>query len=239
MVCAISWVHTIALRAGLSVFLQNLQARRSLLPQALFACLLISLEEMMHHSPDVCTLAICLLSFAGFLCFDEMANLKESDVSVFADHAELYIESSKMDQYRDGAWVVIDRTQSDLCPVAMLECYMKLAQIERSIEKHLFQGLTVSKNGAKLHPSGGLSHTRESWYWRSWARLVWISLSSVSIAYILRVHLPLLMRVYQTDGSRGMVDGEAKVLRMAILRIVGGQTPSFSKFRSLVSSCYM
>ena len=59
-----------------------------------------------------------------------------------------------MDQYRDGAWVVIAHTQSDLCPVAMLECYMKLAQIERSIE---LRGLTVSKNGAKLRPSGSLS----------------------------------------------------------------------------------
>ena len=31
---------------------------------------------------DVRTLAICLFSFAGFLRFDEIANLKESDVSV-------------------------------------------------------------------------------------------------------------------------------------------------------------
>ena len=37
---------------------------------------------------------------------------------------------------------------------------MKLARIEGSFEKHLFRGLTVTKNGAKLRPSGGLSYTR-------------------------------------------------------------------------------
>ena len=70
---------------------------------------------------DICTLSICLLSFVGFLWSDEIANLKESDILIFEEHLEVYIESSKTDQYRDGAWVVITHAHSNMCPVHMLE----------------------------------------------------------------------------------------------------------------------
>ena len=52
---------------------------------------------------DVRTLAICLLGFAGFLTYDELAKLRVSDLSVYPDHMEyIFIESSKTDQFRDG-----------------------------------------------------------------------------------------------------------------------------------------
>ena len=56
---------------------------------------------------DVRIVAICLIGFVGFLRFSEIAHLRESDVHMFHDHAELFIEASKTDQYRDGSWVVI------------------------------------------------------------------------------------------------------------------------------------
>ncbi len=34
---------------------------------------------------------------------------------------KIFIESSKTDQYRDGAWVVIARTATTICPVNMTE----------------------------------------------------------------------------------------------------------------------
>ena len=58
-----------------------------------------------------------------FSRFEELAKLWESDVLIYAGHMEIFIESSKTDQYRDGAWVVISRTNSKCCPVAMLERY--------------------------------------------------------------------------------------------------------------------
>ena len=42
---------------------------------------------------DIRTLAICLISFAVFSCYDEIANLRESDVLFIEDHIQLYIES--------------------------------------------------------------------------------------------------------------------------------------------------
>ena len=48
---------------------------------------------------------ICLLAFAAFLRFDELAKLVRSDVKIENDILKLFIHSSKTDQYRDGAWI--------------------------------------------------------------------------------------------------------------------------------------
>ena len=109
---------------------------------------------------DIRTITFCLLGFAGFFRFDELAKLKETDVAIYESHMELFVESSKTDQFRDGAWVVIARTGTNRCPVAMVERYMELAGTKGSPDKLLFRGLISTKNGCKLRESGGLSYTR-------------------------------------------------------------------------------
>lgn len=106
------------------------------------------------------TMAICLLGYAGFFRFSELAALRESDVKFYNEHLEVFVESSKTDQFRDGAWVPIARTHSDTCPVAMLERYMKLSEIKGDPDKLLFRGLSSTKHGYRLRDSGGLSYTR-------------------------------------------------------------------------------
>lgn len=106
------------------------------------------------------TICICLLGYAGFFRFDEIASHKESDVNTYVDHMEVFVESSKTDQYRDGAWVPIARTHSKVCPVAMMERYFYLADIQGDSDKHLFRGLSSTKEGYRLRASGGISYTR-------------------------------------------------------------------------------
>ena len=72
--------------------------------------------------PIIRTMTICLLGYAGFFRFNELASLKESDVKFYEDHVEVFVESSKTDQYREGAWVPIARTGSKNCPVA-IQCW--------------------------------------------------------------------------------------------------------------------
>ena len=64
---------------------------------------------------------------------------------------EVFIESSKSDQYRDGAIVVIARTDTECCPVAMVQRYMRLAGISlvQPSDKFLFRRLVNTKNGQK------------------------------------------------------------------------------------------
>ena len=81
-------------------------------------------------------------------------------MSYYDEHMELYIESSKTDEYRDGAWVVIAKTHTDLCPVQMLRRYMELAAVGSDSEKFLFRGIVHTKSGSSLRSSGGISYTR-------------------------------------------------------------------------------
>ena len=78
---------------------------------------------------DVRALTFCLLGFAGFLRYDELSKLRLCDISIYESHMELFIESSKTDQLRQGAVVVIARTGTSLCPVAMLERYVRMSAI--------------------------------------------------------------------------------------------------------------
>ena len=70
---------------------------------------------------------------------------------------EVFVESSMTDQLREGAWVPIG---SDLCPVSMMERYFHSANIDRDPDKFLFRGLTRTKEGYRLIPSGGISYSR-------------------------------------------------------------------------------
>ena len=173
VVHAVSWVHAIAIREDPTqhpLVQQTLAGAKCLLSKAtdkkepITASILQKLVNTFggENAPlaDVRTLAICLISFAGFLRCNELAKLKESDLAFFEDHLELYIASSKTDQYRDGAWVVVARTRTELCPVQMLERYMALASIGEDADKFLFRGILNTKLGARLRPLGGLSYTK-------------------------------------------------------------------------------
>ena len=50
--------------------------------------------------------------FAGFLCYSELAALKESDFRIFP----MEISYCKTDQHRDGAWIVA-HTVTKIYPV--------------------------------------------------------------------------------------------------------------------------
>ena len=76
---------------------------------------------------DLRIVCMCLLSFAGFLRFSELANLKRSNISFHSSHVKLVLEQSKTDVYREGRDVVIAKTGTLSCPVNMLDRYLKLA----------------------------------------------------------------------------------------------------------------
>jgi len=103
--------------------------------------------------------AACLLSFAGFLRFDELSNINVCDITVGSEFLTLRIPRSKTDQLRQGDEVIIARSGLDTCPVAMLEAYMQKGDIQSGSSQRLFRAI-VSGKVVKLRASGGLSHTR-------------------------------------------------------------------------------
>ena len=69
--------------------------------------LVVSKADSVASLYNICSVVICLLAFAAFLRFDELAKLVRSDVEIENDTLKLFIQSSKTDQYRDGAWIVV------------------------------------------------------------------------------------------------------------------------------------
>ena len=84
------------------------------------------LKEMAHSFglrpslSDAHLLAAAVLSFAGFLRYDELSNRSCHDVRFKKDHVSLHIVASKTDQFWKGADVVIARAGSEVCPVRVL-----------------------------------------------------------------------------------------------------------------------
>ena len=76
---------------------------------------------------NIRSVVICLLAFAAFLRFDELAKLVRSDVKIENDMLKLFIQSSKPDQYRDGAWIVVASSRKATCPVDMMNRYLDRA----------------------------------------------------------------------------------------------------------------
>lgn len=105
------------------------------------------------------TLALCLLAFAGFLRFDELSNLKCFDIELNKDYMLVFIESSKTDQYRDGAWLPISRSNKDTCPVRNLENYAKFGDIDFTQPSYLFRGINY-RNGRTVLNDTPMKYSR-------------------------------------------------------------------------------
>ncbi|XP_069114860.1 uncharacterized protein [Argopecten irradians] len=86
-----------------------------------------------------------LLGYAGFLRSEELLKIKRSDIVIDSTHMRVFIESSKTDKYRDGAWIVISRTGTKLCPVVNIERYFEWLGVDESDDVHLLCNLSALK----------------------------------------------------------------------------------------------
>lgn len=169
---AIAWVQQLAdhqpvsaspfIRATLAG-LQRQLARPKVRKEPVTVEMLNSIVGSLGPSPKLSEIRLAasvLLAFAAFLRFDELAKLRCCDIKFTESAMSVHIVSSKTDQYRQGDTVLVARTGNATCPVAMLESYVAAAGISLSSELHLFRGVTHTRKGERLRPSGGLSYTR-------------------------------------------------------------------------------
>ena len=111
---------------------------------------------------DLRTTAICVTAFAGFLCFNELANLRCCDVKFCKDkYVELFIAKSKTDIYRNGNVVLLAKTGHITCPYNLLNRYIQAAGIDFSSNLMFFRSLHfVKSNASYTLRSTGISYTR-------------------------------------------------------------------------------
>ena len=67
---------------------------------------------------EVRLLAVCLVAFARFLRCNELIKLRYCDITFNAEVMVINVQSSKTDQYREGASLVVACTVSVTCPVS-------------------------------------------------------------------------------------------------------------------------
>ena len=169
---AVGWVHqlagypTLAESSFVRIVLDGLQrnlARPKVLKEPVTPDMLSGLVTSLGEAPsltDVHLVAACLLAFSEFLRYDEIAKLRCCDVTFTPQSMSIHIVSSRTDQFRQRDRVLVARTGSLTCPVAMLERYYSLAAIPKQSKLHLFRGIVVTWNGQRLRSHGSLSYTR-------------------------------------------------------------------------------
>ena len=91
-------------------------------------------------------LVVCLLSFACFLRFDEVSQLKLKHITFEETHVILFIEKSKTDQLREGKKVFMSKSCSDLCPVENLKNYLSVAKVTDP-DEYIFRAICTNKEG--------------------------------------------------------------------------------------------
>ena len=104
-------------------------------------------------------LAVCLVAFAGFLHCNELIKLKCSDITFNAEDMVINVQSSKTNQYRECASLVIAHTGSVTCPVSMMERYFHIGKLDRTSHGMLFHAKVLTKEGENLRNAGGLSYS--------------------------------------------------------------------------------
>ena len=174
VVHALSWLHKVAgmqapsdspLVQFVMEGFRRLLAKPKCPKEPVSVEMLQAMVEAAGPSPsltEVRLLTICLVAFEGFLRCDELTRLRCKDVT-FNDHGMVInVVSSKTDQFREGASLVIARTGTPTCPVSMMQKYFKIAGLCHTADK-LFRGIVSTRKGECLRRDGGLSYTRISY----------------------------------------------------------------------------
>ncbi|XP_063397693.1 uncharacterized protein LOC134682015 [Mytilus trossulus] len=95
-------------------------------------------------------LAMIVLSFSGFLRFDELSSLKCKGVTVYDEFLKLFISHSKTDQYRQGNEILIAKGKTIACPVSIFQNYIDLAKLNLNSDFYIFRPIFRHKSIAKL-----------------------------------------------------------------------------------------
>lgn len=90
------------------------------------------------------TCVLCLLGFSGFLRYNELANIKMSDLCFEQGYVKISIRESKTDPYRRGNEIVIAKTGNKLCPVSWLNKYILKAGLSKDSSEYLFTAINYS-----------------------------------------------------------------------------------------------
>jgi hypothetical protein len=101
--------------------------------------------------------------FVAFLRADSLLSLQMEDIRfVGQSHMELFLERSKTDQYREGAWTFVARVGGPFCPVGLVERLVALARY--SGPGPLIRSVVVTRNREYAKASAPAYTTLLGWF---------------------------------------------------------------------------
>lgn len=121
-------------------------------------------KEVVHKfgSGNLSKLQItCLISigFAAFLRWNDLKDLRRCDLLLTGDHMSISLAKRKNDQFREGSTILVARSHSSSCPVAVTERFLLAGGHQKS--DYLFRKICHTKHGFSLRPQP-LSYSRAS-----------------------------------------------------------------------------
>ena len=165
---------------------------------------------------DLRSICMFIVGFAGFYAL----NLKSHDILFHDTHVSLFIQKSKTDIYRDGSWVILSKTSSNLCPVKILHNYLSLGKIKNDSDKYIFRNLQKNKSGFTLRKENKpMTYIRfREMFIESFKSLV-PNIKMFGLHSLRSGGASMPMLVFQIDFLSATVDGEVKMLKNSRLRV--------------------
>lgn len=100
------------------------------------------------HLGDIQVAALFALGFFGFLRWDDLSRLTVDSLQFADSHLAIFLVQRKNDQFRDGSWVFIARSDSSPCPVAVVEKFLRMGKHDR--KSRLFRRILNTKKRMEL-----------------------------------------------------------------------------------------
>ena len=145
---AVSWVHRMAglqpildspfvrsVLAGLQRQLAKPKSKKEPITVDMLTAMVQSCDGSLA---DLRLVSMALLAFSAFLRGDELVKLRVCDVAFAAEHMAVSLPKSKTDQFRNSSTVVVARSWTATCPVAMLERYYERAALDHGSTGFIF-----------------------------------------------------------------------------------------------------
>ena len=104
--------------------------------------------------PDLQIVTLITLGFVGFFRWDDLSQLKFSDLFFYPDHLAVFLEKRKNDQFREGYTAA---SRSLPCPVKLIQHFLQAGR--HSGDDYIFRRISHTKSGYSLRKHR-LSYTR-------------------------------------------------------------------------------
>jgi len=149
------------LEAGKRLLSAQVKKKEAVTPDTILK-LFVRYGSSSSNLSDLRLLTLCVLGYSGFLRFCELAQLRRCDFQFEDAYMRIFVEHSKTDIYREGAWVVIAKTFKSTCPVALTLRYFTTADFFPDSNEYIFRSLTYfSREGVyKFRNQQQLSYSR-------------------------------------------------------------------------------